>query len=262
MSAGRAKLRHRETGKRIAIGDGVNLRWVPFFQNNPYIVQPGEPLTGAEWIVDYPGHRPYINYYATKILAQQKPGRLTRRNRYGVRWVWDLDHRPEPAEFFLAQDEKSRFDVLRAGKSYVIIEPHVKAKAPPAKCWPFSYYQAVVRDFAGKVDFIQFDLGQSLLRGVTSVKCDFRGACVWMKAAAAYLGNEGALHHVAAAVETKAVVIFGAYIPPTVTGYPTHKNFYVHNSRVLGLRIRCRDSDLALESIKPDVVADALAEML
>lgn len=55
----------------------------------------------------------------------------------------------------------------------------------------------------------------------------FRHSLALMKRAKFYVGPEGGLHHGAAAVGTPAVVIFGGYISPDITGYAHHYNHYV-----------------------------------
>ena len=56
---------------------------------------------------------------------------------------------------------------------------------------------------------------------------DFRIACAVMKLSDLYLGPEGGLSHAAAALCKKAVVYFGGWIHPDITGYEFHNNVYV-----------------------------------
>ena len=56
---------------------------------------------------------------------------------------------------------------------------------------------------------------------------DFRTACAVMKLCDLYLGPEGGLSHAAAALSKKAVVYFGGWIKPSITGYKFHKNVYL-----------------------------------
>ena len=55
---------------------------------------------------------------------------------------------------------------------------------------------------------------------------DFRTACAVLKNCDLFLGNEGSFGHVAAAVNTKAVIYFGGWISPKSTGYDMHTNIY------------------------------------
>jgi len=51
--------------------------------------------------------------------------------------------------------------------------------------------------------------------------------------AALYVRPEGGLHHAAAAMRVRAVVIFGGFIHPLTTGYPEHANIF-KGSRACG----------------------------
>ena len=47
----------------------------------------------------------------------------------------------------------------------------------------------------------------------------FRESMAYLKAARLYIGPEGGLHHAAAAVGTRAVVVYGGFTSPLITGY-------------------------------------------
>ena len=47
-----------------------------------------------------------------------------------------------------------------------------------------------------------------------------------MKYCNLFLGHEGGFAHAAAALSKPAVVIYGGWIPPEVTGYEFHENIY------------------------------------
>ena len=52
----------------------------------------------------------------------------------------------------------------------------------------------------------------------------FRHALAVPQNASLYIGPEGGLHHGVASVGVAAVVLFGDFIPPAVTGYSHHAN--------------------------------------
>jgi hypothetical protein len=52
----------------------------------------------------------------------------------------------------------------------------------------------------------------------------FRHALAVPQNASLYIGPEGGLHHAVASVGVAAVVLFGDFIPPAVTGYSHHAN--------------------------------------
>lgn len=75
-------------GKRIAFGDGRRIAWdqhsKEIFRGNPNIAPPGsEADPDLEWIDYRTGHRIYNG--------------LDRARR---RWIWNMDFRPVPGEFF------------------------------------------------------------------------------------------------------------------------------------------------------------------
>ena len=70
---------------------------------------------------------------------------------------------------------------------------------------------------------------------------------------------EGGLHHGAAALGVPAVVLFGGFIPPAVTGYADHANFTGGATACGSLNkcLHCRD---ALEKITVEEVYNAVVE--
>lgn len=230
LAAGRAKLRHRETGKKIAIGDGSNIEWSPFFENNPYLLS--TPERGCDWVIDYAGHRGYH--------VGETP----------ERWLWNYAYRAEPAEIFWADDER----VVKG--DYVVIEPHIKGGASPAKQW--NGYQAVVDALSGEIEFRQPSYGRPILRGAEGVGTNLRQAAMLVAGARAVLLPDGCLHHLAAAVGTPGCVIFGGFAPKETMGYAIHRNF---GEGAFGFRKNRRESRAAMEAIRPEVVSQALKEI-
>lgn len=190
-----------------------------------------KPEKGCEWVIDYAGHRGY--------QEGEEP----------ERWHWNYNYRAEPAEIFWADDE-----VVVPG-DYVVIEPHIKGGASPAKQWP--YYQAVV-DALPEIEFRQPHYGRPTLRGVKPVSTNLRQAALLMAGARACLLPDGCLHHLAAAVGTPGVVIFGGFAPKEVLGYPIHRNF---GDGALGFRKDRRESRAAMEAIRPEMVIEELKEI-
>ncbi len=81
--------------------------------------------------------------------------------------------------------------------------------------------------------------------------------------AQAYLGPEGGLHHAAAALRVRAVVIFGSFISPETTGYPFHANCYVADAHApCGRWGDCAGCRAAMDAISPELVARTLNHLL
>lgn len=203
-------------GKRIAFGDGNSIMWdrnsPEIFAGNPNIAPPGsEGMPDLEWIRFYRGNR----LYNTHDIAQN-------------RWIWNRDFRCTPGEMFFTEAE--RRDGERVGRGFVLIEPNVDGRkiGVSNKDWGFRNWQIVGERLASRgYQVVQFDHPNAgpMIPGARRVRStSFRDALAILANAALYLGPEGGLHHGAAALGVPAVVMFGAWIPPDVTGYPQHRN--------------------------------------
>lgn len=201
-------------GKRIAFGRaGGRTHWdqnsTEIFKLNPNIALPStEHKEDVEWINFRTGHRGYNH--------------LEGRN-----WIWNHDFKAIPGEMFFSEAEKEW--ASRVGNGFIVIEPNV----PPNKSWsqnkvwPVSRYQAVAAELRNSFEVVQFRHNKSkyLLSGVRVIQTPtFRLALSVLSNAALYIGPEGGMHHGATAVGISAVVLFGGFIPPSVTGYDHHTN--------------------------------------
>ena len=84
----------------------------------------------------------------------------------------------------------------------------------------------------------------------------FRHAVVALSRARLAILPEGGLHHGAAAVGVKAVVLFGGFIPPSVTGYDMHVNL-TGGAEACGSLKTCEHCRAAMDAIKVDDVLKA-----
>jgi len=260
MAAGRAKLLHRETGKRVCIGKRPVLIWSPLYCNIPYIVNPGEPSSDDQiWLDDCPGSRPYIDYQGTRLHTDNRRmvGKKFRR------WVYNDKHTPEPMEVVFTQEEEWEREVL-AKRRFIIINPHIKGKAPESKRWPFEYYQEVVNSMKEGFEIIQpkQDPSEPTLVGAQPMVLDLRQLAVYLSTAALVICSEGLLHHLAAAFKTRAVVLFGGFISPHVTGYRFQHSIYVKDKDVLGVRERTEAGEKIMRAITPQHVMNLAEEAL
>ncbi len=144
----------------------------------------------------------------------------------------------------------------------MLIEPNVELWKPVAinKDWGIAKYQAVADALlAAGHRVVQFQYGDgSILAGVELVKTiSFRGGLAIMANAALYIGPEGGLHHGAAAVGVPAVVLFGGFIPPQVTGYDTHTNLTGGTEEACGSLLPCQHCREAMDRIGVDEVLHA-----
>ncbi len=124
---------------------------------------------------------------------------------------------------------------------YIIYQPNKKRFAPEAK--KYRYFDEVVAAFPKETFHI--------LTGTTATE-----AAAYMKGAKAYLGIEGGLHHLAAAVGTPAVVVFGAFNPRHIIGYEMHKNIGTDRPDLVGRKHE------PMPWIDPEKIITALGEIL
>ena len=239
-------------GKRIAFGHGKNIIWdqhsEEIFRNNPNIARPGsEGDKDLEWVPFYKGNRIYNRY-----------------DHVRDRWIWNYDFRPIPGELFF--DPKELAFAKNFGKGFVLIEPNVPSYKGCAKnkTWSESRYINVVQLLKAKgYDVRQFSYINRPLPGVSAIQTpSFRHALAVLSQAALYIGPEGGLHHGAAAVGIPAVVIFGGFIPPQVTGYEDHINLTGKADIFCGSMRPCPHCEAAMKRIKSKHVYDAAKEML
>lgn len=250
MATGLAKGAHAR-GKKIAFGDGNRIIWdqhsQEVFKWNPNIAAPGRERDSCiEWIPFHKGHRIY-------------------NRQDGDRWIWNMGFRPTPGEVFLDDIEKKAG--RRYGSGFVLIEPQsARWKSVAAnKDWGRHNFLAVAERLQGagyKVCQFISDKGSPLLPGVVGLaSSSFRDAVSILSNAAMYIGSEGGLHHAAAAVNIPAVVLFGGFIPPKVTGYPTHANL-TGGAEACGSLKPCEHCRKAMERITVEEVVEEALERL
>lgn len=239
MAMGEARqLSEQYNGARVVIADKVGApRWHEIWSDAPYIRQRGDHREGIG-VRNGPGCRPYIE-------------------RYDSERFWWRDYQPVPADLrhVGGWNESTR----RA----VVIEPNLKPSASVNKQWPRDLWLKLVADLGGAgYRVVQLGAPAWVLPGVEVVPTpDFRSLVRAMRNAAVYVGHEGGLHHLSAALHLPAVVIFGGYIWPRSTGYSTHHNLYA-GGYACGARKACAHCAAAMESITVPMVRDAITGAL
>jgi len=231
-----------ERGKLIAFGNGHHIVWSArareIFRGNPNVAPPGSENNPAlrkrlEWIEHYKGKRVY------------------NRPSNGA-WVWNMDFRAQPGELF--DDAAERQFAERYAPGFVLIEPNIPAEKAiaPNKQWPVARYIGVARTlYSLGFRVAQFKTDRNAIPVAEQIASpSFRHAVAILRRAALYIGPEGGLHHAAAAAGIPAVVIFGGFIPPQVTGYATHVNIAA-GGKACGRHSRCQhcvDAMLAIST--------------
>lgn len=249
MASGMAK-GAKARGKRIAFGDGRRIIWdhntSKILDPNPNVAKPGsEGALDLEWIAYYKGNR---------IYNKQGDGR----------WIWNYDFRPIPGEVYFNVTEQMRGD--RIGKGFIVIEPNIESWKPsaPNKQWGEAKWLALIEKLRKDFRLVQFKYSSGAhnsgkpFPGLEQVETlNFRDSLSVLKRAALYVGAEGGLHHGAAAMGTKAVVIFGGFVPPQVTGYDSHVNLAA-GGEACGSFTVCQHCQKAMEAIPLELVYESV----
>ena len=225
LAAGQAKL----LGRTVKIGDGETARDNPLFEYIPYLSYDAD-----EWFIDYGGNRGYIKMIDRKRKRVVNGDKVTVENWDRLRF--NMDYRAEPALIEIAPIQSD----------YVIIEPHIKPGQAPGKQW--HHFDKVVD--CG-IRFLQFN-SDSL--GCDHIETTLVDAAHFMAGSRGYFGPEGFLSHLAAAFHKPAVVLFGAYTHPQVTGYDFHTNIFRDVPEELGHSTNIG----AMDTISPEEVLEAL----
>lgn len=247
MGAGLARVTRQHTGKRTAFGDGRTIKWHAnahmIFEGNPNVARPGEERArDIVWSPHYPGRRLYCEMTA------------------GRRWRFKPGTQ-QIGEFYFSERELAEAAALPG--DLVLIEPNTKHQAPN-KQWGHERY-ATTAGLLAKAGYrvAQFATGGVALPGVEQIRTSgFRVAAAVLQRARLYVGPEGGLHHAAAAVGTPAVVIFGGFISPAVTGYAQHVNIFTGDGLGCGTIAPCQHCRQAMARISSDMVAQAALGVL
>lgn len=216
------------------------------WDNNPKIARPEEQGDFQEFRPRTNGLRPYCSVKTPE------------------RWTWK-PYGPPVGEIYLHRHER-QFANIHSGT--VIVEPNLKNKASPNKDWGWDRWRDLLRMMrANGLQPVQ--LGPPNIRRIDSAYWinteNFRLAAAVMSTARVAVLSEGALHHAAAAFKIPAVVIFGGYISPEVTGYAWQRNLFVSTPEHplgCGWRKPCAHCAEAMASITPEMVMAKLEEVL
>ncbi len=116
-----------------------------------------------------------------------------------------------------------------AAQGAVLIQTSAKTDFTTNKNWFADRFQRVANHCAGIGPVLQIGLpggpaltGATDLRGGTSI----REVAALLKAARLFIGLEGALMHLARAVGTPSVIVYGGFISPSQTGYASQENLF------------------------------------
>lgn len=242
MAAGAARRMHAKTGAKVYIRRRDHKpQWFDVWDGLPYILR--RPTPGCEIIVSGGGQRDYIEAKTPE------------------KWVWKR-YSPHPAAIAFTPAELA-FAAPHAGR--VMIEPHGKAVGHSNKVYPYLRWLEVVRSMP-ETQFVQCGAGDLPWIMEPNVKHvvtpSFRHAAAVLAGSRALVSGEGGLMHAAAAVGVQAVVYFGAFISPEVTGYARNANLFAGTGLGCGMRTNCPHCRKAADRISPEEIQTQLRAVL
>lgn len=247
MALGRAEAHFEKTGERVSIcAAGGYPRDHEAWHGNPAWV-----YDGGHKIIDGASVRPY------------HIGPLSGKG------IWVLTHRPRAGKVWLTKAERdfATAELRRLGLSnrpFAVVGVDVKPNASVNKNWGLNNWQEVVYNMPIPVVQLLQNKNDKPLDGAIGIHTGhFRQAMAIMRHAALVMCNEGGNHHMAASMRVPAVVIFGAFIPPSVTGYDFHRNISVETKEgYCGNFGECAHCNKAMASITPAMVMFHVKQIL
>lgn len=240
MATGEAVRAQRHDKRPVVILDkNGNPRRHMLFENNPRIAY--RRSAAHQEIVNGASARPYI------------------ANKSDQKWDWKA-YKPEPGEIYFNHAENL---LGQQYQGFVIVEPNVKSSAGGNKDWGWNRWLELKLLLKDQRLAQVGPASTQLLPGVTHLQTNtFREACAILSHSKGFVGTEGGLHHVAAAIGLPSVVIFGGFISPEVTGYATQTNLFTGTGLGCGARIPCPHCRDAMAAITPESVEMELRKII
>ena len=200
-------------------------------------------------------------------------------------WVWNFNFKPVPGEIYFTNEEKNNADeiIIKAKdlwgkknkkdyKGILFLESssskinnkqfHLKHLN---KDWSFKNWSKLNDILSDEYLVIQSIHNESIkLDNAYYCECDFRLSSAVINCVDLYVGPEGGFGHVAAALNKKAVIYFGGWIHPDITGYDFHKNVYVDldGSPCGSMSYKCSHCIKCRETITPVFMYDLILKEL
>lgn len=247
MVTGQARVMQQKDPRRVVVIDrNGRPRTHTIWMNNPRIWngEGGEPKPGFQQLENGPGMRPYID------------------DKTETKWTWK-NFDPPVGEIYLSRFERQVAELF--GPIGVVLEPNIKPKASPNKDWGRNRWARLAELlYRDGIEYVQLGPPTTeTLKGARLIRTDsFRAACAVLARAKAAVLPEGGLHHAAAALNVKSVVIFGGFISPRQTGYRTQTNLFT-GGEPCGMRAAmCDHCVRAMNQITPELVFAELKKLI
>lgn len=237
MATAQIRDMNERTGRQVVVVDRMGRpRWSEVFEHNPRVAK--EFSRDADRLLNAGGARPYI------------------RAKTPTHWFWQRWD-SKPGELYLTDEEIGRAFEFGGG---VLVEPNTKVP-DGNKAWPFERWQQLV----GAVDLPWVQVGPAGTRRLSGVRfvetATAREAFAILSWSRLFVGTEGGLHHAAAALGVRAVVLWSEFISPVFTGYAGQRNIR-KTTAVCGSRVPCPSCRASMAAITVAEVAAAVQEEL
>lgn len=245
MALGRAETVYQILEKPVAIcGVSHHPRMHEVWKYHP-AVDPKSELK----ILDGPSARPYM-------LRWKRPGPIS---------VFNPEYRARVGHMVLTDEERRQAADLLPDRPFGLVEPIIRGRSSRNKDWGFKKWAQVVKDLP--IPIYQFmvdgEKTKILPGGTGRTAPSFRVASEIVRHATIVMTNDGGMHHLAASVGAPAVVVFGGFADPKITGYPFQTNFYADiEGSPCGNYGKCPHCVKAREMIKPEQVREAVMKIL
>ncbi len=223
-----------------------NVFYQGIFLNNPYVTN--HELLDTK--------KPFLQLSPVKAGQKEKDGKYIIWSKENVAQIGDFfpqDFEMHNAEMFYEKalkDWKIKNRKNPKGTIFIANYPKKEAIINNVKV---QYDHAENRDWGPKnwKNFFKKTSGDYLLintsdthqesisEWVYTYKCNYREAYSLMLKCDIFLGNEGGLAHLWAVTKKKAIVLFGHWISPLVTGYSFHINLTVNKNNHCGSLTKC-----------------------
>ena len=249
----------KNPNSKFIVGDGHNIWWSEIYENNEAIINANQykNFKNVLWINNYPHHRPY---------------RIYEKDTHYLKYTWNKSYKAKKGKLFFSNEEKKFANKIfnkiktKSKKKIILVEPNVKIKKGyKNRDWGFNKWQFVVDKLREKFIFLQTSYSkQQILKNTINIhNINFRSSCAILSKADLFIGTEGGLHHAAAALNKKAVVIFGGFIDPSITGYSFHNNLYIDDlNSPCGSKHECKHCKNCMDLITIDKVIKEINKLI
>ncbi|QDU51830.1 glycosyltransferase family 9 protein [Gimesia panareensis] len=247
MASGEARKHVKKNRRRVSFGDQDHSYYSEIFKYNPLIVPDAHSKEDCDWIQNYPGSRPYLDYSRS---TEEK--------------VVFKKYSPTPGDIIFSRKELYwAFYQIKQHLPFILIEPSFKGKfSSDNKNWGQENWIALGEKLKG-INLIQPIHAYSRLKlsSATGIQVStFRESCALLNFSSYFISHEGGIHHAAAALRKAGIVIFGGFISSEITGYQNHVNLDDKSSHdsPCGNLTPCPHCRQAMEKISPEEISQIL----